>query len=222
MTSRIITVANQKGGAGKTTVAMQLAGTLGRQGHRVLVIDADPQGTAQRWAASAEEEDPFPAAVVGLSAAGGKVHQEAKKHATDYDFLIIDCPPAVDSPVPQSALMISDLVIVPVVPSPADLWAAKGIQRLIENAQDFNESLRARLLLNMLQAQTSLGREAEDLLGEFGLGRMQTSLGLRQAYRHSQLYGNTVHALGRQDKAVQEADALAAEVIAILEGRDGN
>lgn len=215
--ARIITVANQKGGAGKTTVAMQLGGTLGRQGHRVLIIDADPQGTAQRWATSADEQDPFPAAVVGLSAAGGKVHQEARKHAADYGFLIIDCPPAVDSPVPQSALMISDLVLVPVVPSPADLWAAKGIQRLIENAQDFNESLQARLLLNMLQPQTSLGREAEELLEDFGLARTQTSFGLRQAYRHSQLYGNTVHALERQAKAVNEVDALAAEVIAILD-----
>lgn len=221
MPTRIITVANQKGGAGKTTVAMQLGGTLGRQGYRVLIIDADPQGTAQRWAASADEQEPFPAAVVGLSAAGGKVHQEARKHTADYDFLIIDCPPAVDSPVPQSALMISNLVLVPMVPSPADLWAAKGIQRLIENAQDFNDSLRARLLLNMLQPQTSLGREAEELLEDFGLARMTTSLGLRQAYRHSQLYGSTVHALERQAKAVHETDALANEVIAILEGHDG-
>lgn len=221
MTAKLITVANQKGGAGKTTLAMQLAGTLGRQGANVLVIDADPQGTAQRWAASADETEPFPAAVAGLSAAGGKVHQEVRKYVGNYDFVVIDCPPAVDSPVPQSALMVSDLALVPIVPSPADLWAAKGTQRLIENAQDFNEALEARLVLNMLQAQTSLGREAEALLEDFGLPRAQASLGLRQAYRQSQLYGATVHELDRQAKAIEEVDALTAEIRAILGGTDG-
>jgi len=217
MGAKILTVANQKGGAGKTTLAMQLAGTLGRQGDRVLVIDADPQGTAQRWAASAEEAAPFPAAVAGLAAAGGKVHQEARKYAGDYDYLVVDCPPAVDSPVPQSALMIADLALVPVIPSPADLWAAKGIQRLIENAQDFNEALAARLVLNMLQPNTALGREAEDLLADFGIPRLGQTLGLRQAYRQSQLYGATVHALDRQAKAVAEVDALASEVRNVVE-----
>ena len=87
MTAKIITVANQKGGSGKTTVAMQLAGTLGRRDHRVLVIDADPQGTATRWASSAEDEKPFPATVAGLSAAGGKVHREVQKFAENYDYM---------------------------------------------------------------------------------------------------------------------------------------
>ena len=74
MPAKIITVANQKGGSGKTTVSMQLVGTLARRVYRVLVVDADPQATATRWAASASDDIPFPPAVVGLSTANEKVH----------------------------------------------------------------------------------------------------------------------------------------------------
>ena len=120
MPAKIIVAANQKGGCGKTTVALQFGGTLGRNGHRVLIVDADPQGTATRWAASALDETPFPAHVAGLAAAGGKVHREIKKYLESYDFILVDCPPAVESPVPQSVLLIADLALMPIIPSPAD------------------------------------------------------------------------------------------------------
>ena len=116
MPAKIITVANQKGGSGKTTVSMQLAGTLARRSYRVLVVDADPQATATRWAASASDDIPFPASVVGLCAANDKVHREVRKFIDDYSVVIIDCPPAADSQVPQSALLVADLVLVPIIP----------------------------------------------------------------------------------------------------------
>lgn len=217
VTAKIITVANQKGGSGKTTVAMQLAGTLAKRGSKVLVIDADQQGTATRWAASAEDDKPFPAPVVGLNAAGAKVHREAKKFVEDYDFLIIDCPPAVDSPVPQSALLVSDLVLVPVIPSPADLWAATGIQQLISNAQDINETLEARLVANMCQPQTTLARDALDVLDDFGIPLAVSRLHLRTVYRQSVVYGVVVGDLrSRAAQAVAEIDSLSDEVLEIL------
>src|SRR5215203_1872085 len=118
MAAKIIAVCNQKGGSGKTTLSMQLAGSLARRGNKVLVVDADPQGTATRWAASADDENPFPASVVGLTAASEKVHREVKKFINDYDFIVIDCPPSADSPVPQSSLLIADLALVPIIPTP--------------------------------------------------------------------------------------------------------
>jgi chromosome partitioning protein len=148
MAAKILAVVNQKGGSGKTTLSMQLAGALARLGHEVLVVDADPQGTATRWAASADEENPFPAMVAGLAAAGGKVHREVKKYTERCDYIIIDCPPAVDSLAPQSALLIADLALVPVIPSPPDLWASVGITKLIENARTVNEELLALIVLN--------------------------------------------------------------------------
>ena len=217
MTAKIITVANQKGGSGKTTVAMQVAGTLGLRNYRVLVIDADPQGTATRWAASADDEKPFPATVAGLSAAGGKVHREVQKFAENYDFIVVDCPPAVDSPVPQSALLISDLVLVPVIPSPADLWAATGIQQLITNIQDMNEALQARLIPNMCQPNTTLAKDAMDVLNDFGIPLTDSHIHLRTAYRRSAVFGATVHEQGSSaSAAIQEIDTLVDEVLNII------
>lgn len=160
MTAKIISVVNQKGGSGKTTLSMQLAGSLARRGHKVLVVDADPQATATRWAATADDDKPFPASVIGLSAASARVHREVKKFVDDYDFILIDCPPAADSPVPQSALLIADLALVPLIPSPLDMWAAVGIRRVIKNVTDVNDNLQARLVVNQCQPKTNLAKEA--------------------------------------------------------------
>jgi chromosome partitioning protein len=161
MRARIISLLNQKGGCGKTTLSMHLAASFARRGRepKVLVVDADPQGTATRWAASASDEEPFRASVVSLAAAGVKVHREVKKFVDDYDYIIIDCPPAADSPVPQSALLVTDVAIVPVVPSPLDLWAALGIIKTIEGGRAVREELEPRLVINLSQPNTTLGRE---------------------------------------------------------------
>ena len=217
MTAKIISVVNQKGGSGKTTLSMQLAGALARRGHKVLVVDADPQGTAIRWAASADDEKPFPASVVGLSAASTKVHREVKKFVPDYRYI---CPPAADSPVPQSALLVADLALVPVIPSPLDMWAAVGIREVIGNVSDINEDLRARLVINQLQPNTTLAKEALEVLPEFGIDLCKTYMHQRQVYRQSAVFGQTVHDFGSKAvAAVEELDALTDEVLALLKRR---
>jgi chromosome partitioning protein len=188
MPAKIISVVNQKGGSGKTTLSMQLAGALARRGNKVLVVDADPQGTATRWAASADDEKPFPASVVGLSAASTKVHREVKKFVDDYQYVIIDCPPAADSPVPQSALLIADL--------------------------------RSRLVINQLQPNTTLAKEALEVLPEFGIDLCKTYMHQRQVYRQSAVFGQTVHDFGsKAAAAVEEIEALTDELLALLNGR---
>jgi chromosome partitioning protein len=229
MAAKIIAVCNQKGGSGKTTLSMQLAGSLARRGGRVLVVDADPQGTATRWAASADDDKPFPASVVGLSAASTKVHREVKKFVEDYRYIIIDCPPAADSPVPQSALLVADLALVPVIPSPLDMWAAVGIREVIGNVSDINEELRSRLVINQLQPNTTLAKEAMEVFPEFGIDLCQTYMHQRQVYRQSAVFGQTVHDFGsKAAAAVEELDALTDEILALLRikrgksgGRDG-
>jgi chromosome partitioning protein len=217
MAAKIIAVVNQKGGSGKTTLSMQLAGSLARRGGKVLVVDADPQGTATRWAASADDEKPFPASVVGLSAASTKVHREVKKFVDDYDFIIIDCPPAADSPVPQSALLVADLALVPVIPSPLDMWAAVGIREVIGNVGDINEELKSRLVINQLQPNTTLAKEALEVLPEFGIEICETYLRQRQIYRQSAVFGQTVHDFGAKAfAAVEEVEALTGEVLVLL------
>jgi chromosome partitioning protein len=217
--AKIIAVCNQKGGTGKTTVSMNLAGALARRGGAVCVIDADPQGTATRWAASAPDGDPFPVSVLGLSAAGGKIHREVRKLVGNYDHILIDCPPAADSPVPQSALLIADLGLIPVIPSPPDLWATIGIRAIVENASDINEQLRARLVVNQLQPNVGIVKDALEILPEFGIEVCRAMLHHRVAYKQAALDGQTVHGGGsRARAAVEEVEALTAEVLKLLRG----
>jgi chromosome partitioning protein len=217
MPARVITVCNQKGGVGKTTITMQLSGTLARRGYKVLVVDADPQGTSTRWATSAEDDLPFPATVVGLSAAGAKVHREIRKFFDDYEMIVIDCPPAADSPVPLSALAVSDLALVPIIPSPPDLWASVGIRKVIETAMVANETLVARLVINQHRERTRLGQEVLRMLPEFGIPMCRAMLKQREPYRQSPMFGQTVHFLGSlANEAVKEVEALTSEVLGIL------
>lgn len=210
----IVTITNQKGGCGKTTVTMQLAGALSQHG-RVLVVDADAQATATRWAASAPDDQPFPATVTGLAAAGAKLHREIKKYLPDYDYILIDCPPSVESPVPQSALLVSDLALVPIVPAPADLWAASGTRVLLDQAVSLNESLRALMVPNMVPT-TRLAAEVLAALSDYGIPLARTHLRQRTAYRESQVYGTTVHTMGgRARDAIEEIDQLLGEILAV-------
>jgi chromosome partitioning protein len=197
---------------------MQLAGALARRGHEVLIVDADPQGTATRWVASAEDEKPFPATVAGLAAAGGKVHREVKKYVERYDYIIIDCPPAVDSLAPQSALLIADLAVVPVIPSPPDLWASVGITKLIENAHTVNEELQAVIILNQCQPQQVLTKDAMEILKDFQVPLAKHYLGDRAVYRQSSLYGTTVHDMGaKAEPAIREVTDLTEELLTLLD-----
>ncbi len=221
MIAKVITITNQKGGAGKSTLTMQLAGSFSKK-YKVMVIDADPQATATRWASSSPDEYPFNATICGLGAAGGKVHREVKKYLSDYDYIFIDTPPAVDSPVPQSALMVSDLALIPIIPSPPDLWAGIAIKELISRMQDFNEHLEARLVINMCQSNTNIAKDIISIVDDFEIDKSETSLVLRTAYRQSAAFGCTVHDLKKvadiaiDKKACDEIDRLCDEIRFIL------
>ena len=218
MPAKVITLANQKGGSGKTTITMQLAGSIAQRGKNVVIIDADPQGTATRWAESAPKNTPFPAKVITISNFGGSVKDDIDAYRFLYDHIIVDCPPAVDSVVPQSALRASDLVIVPIIPSPTDLWAAVGIRELISSVQESNSKLQARLLANMCQPNTLVAKEILDILDEFGVRRFDTQIKLRTAYRQTALFGTSVSGSDyRHDLAAEEIDNLTAEIFTVLQ-----
>lgn len=214
MTAKIIVVTNQKGGCGKTTLTMNLAGIVGNK-YRVLVVDGDPQGSATRWAASSSDDKPFPASVMGLSNAGEKVHREIKKYVNNYDYIFIDCPPAVENSFTGSALMIADLALIPIVPSPTDLWSAVGIQKLITNVQVLNEKLEARLVANMCQGNASISKEALLLLEEFDFPKANTDIYQRTVYRQAAAFGGTVYDLDNE-KAKEEFKTLVEEIMEIL------
>ncbi|MDQ5921525.1 MAG: chromosome partitioning protein [Pseudomonadota bacterium] len=214
MAAKIIVVTNQKGGCGKTTLAMNLAGVIGANS-KTLLVDGDPQGSATRWASSASDECPFPAAVMGLANAGDKAHREIKKYINNYDFIVIDCPPAVENSFTASVLLIANLALIPVVPSPTDLWSAVGIQKLITNVSVINENLQARLVANMCQGNVSISKEALLLLSEFDFPKTNTDIYQRTVYRQAAAFGGSVNNLDNQ-KAKQEFASLVDEVLQIL------
>ena len=217
--AKIIVVTNQKGGVGKSTVTMNLAAGLAKiKKAKVLVFDGDPQGTASRWAASASDELPYPANVVGLSHHGEKAHKEVAKFAKDYDYILVDCPPAVENNFTDSVLLIADLAIVPIVPSPADLWAAVGIRKLITNVQALNEDLQARLVANMCQPNTKMSTEAVSIIDDFGIKKLNVNLHLRTIYRKSTALGCSVLDL-EDEKAALEITKLTKEILNILKFR---
>lgn len=214
--ARLIAVTHPKGGVGKTTTTMVLSAQLAEQGYKVLVADCDAQASASAWANAAPEGKPFPAAVVNLSAYAGKVHREIQKHLDNYDFIVVDCPPGLDSLSPQSVLLVADLVIVPMPPSPADLWACLGAKRLIERGTDLNTSLKAVVLPNRV-VRTSLSNAIMRELAEFGIPLMSSRLTNRTAYQEAVVSGVSISSLGRDAKAAKdEVNALADEVLALL------
>lgn len=215
MGARVIAVVNQKGGAGKSTVAMLLAGSLAEAGRRVLVADADPQNTALRWS---QAGDGFPARVEDVSGEEGKLHKHLKKRLDEYDYIVIDTPPAATAPSTASALRIAQLALVPVIPSPPDLWASLRIREAIQAAvADKNPDLIARVMVNQAQLNTVLAREVLAVLPEFGIPMLAAQLKSRTAYRQCAALGADIAALGgRAVLASQEVEALRREVEFLL------
>lgn len=217
MSAKIIAVVNQKGGAGKTTLAMLLAGALGDLRKRVLVADADPQNTALHWSGMGEG---FPAEVEDVSGEEGKLHKALRRRQEEFDYIVIDSPPAATAPVTASALKAAHLALVPVIPSPLDLWASVRIREAIALARNKNPELVARLVVNQMQPNTVLAREVLGMLPEFGIPMLAASLKSRTAYRQCAALGASIRALGsRAALAALEVDALRREVERLLRGR---
>ena len=218
MQANVITLANQKGGVGKSTLTMLLAGTAARRGYRVLVIGADSQGSAERWAAAALDEAPFPAAVIGGSEFGPKLHREVGKFLQDYDVIFIDGPPAADIGITRSALLVSDLALIPTQLSPLDLYALQPFLKTVEDVRVVNEELRVRLVPNMCQLNTRIAQEVMAFLDEQSVEATRTRVHQRTVYRAVAAYGTTIDDVGSSapKAAREEMSALTDEVLALV------
>lgn len=217
MPARIITVANQKGGSGKTTLSMVLAGALALRGHKVLLVDADPQGTATQWAGAAPEKKPFPVTVIGLSNAKGKLHQMLKPLVNDYAYVVVDCPPSVDEQASQSALLVSDACLIPLQPTPADMWATVGVVELVGKARLVNPTLRAFGVPNRVTA-SSLGRQVLAVMKENEIEFLNAKLGNRTSFQEATIRGSVPALMGAAHRvAAVEVELLVDEFLENME-----
>ncbi len=208
---KVIAILNQKGGVGKTTLAVHLATALARKKRAVILLDADPQGSALDWAAARHGDPLFP--VVGLPKSS--IHKELPALAASYELVIIDGPPRVYD-VARSAIMAADLVLVPVQPSPYDVWAAKEIIDLLTEASIYKPNLRKAFIINRKIANTAIGRDVAEALSEYPIPVLESAICQRVAFAESATQGLTVYELDPEMLASQEMDTLAEEVERML------
>lgn len=204
----IIGLLNQKGGVGKTTLSVGLAASFARTGARVLLIDADPQGSALDWAAAREGEPLF--SVVGFPRP--TIHREIAQLGQGYDYIIIDGPPRVTD-LARSAIMAADLVLIPVQPSPYDIWAADEVVKLIEEARVYKEKLKAAFVVNRKIANTAIGRDVGEALAEYPVPALVASITQRVIFAEAAAHGLAVHEIDNDGPAAAEIEAVTAELM---------
>lgn len=210
MTGRVITVAQQKGGSGKTTLAANLAIALLGRGHSVAILDTDPQGSLGRWfmtrreALNGESDLDF-----GTASAWG-VGYECEKLRDRNDFVIIDTPPKIDSDL-RPALRESDLVLVPVATSHVDLWATESVLEMADRV-----GKPVLMVLNRAASRARLTGEVSQLLDQVDAPRAQTVLANRVIFAEVLGEGTGVTEKARSGPAAKELQALLDEIGAVL------
>ena len=204
---QVITVAQQKGGSGKTTLVANLAVALVQGGRSVALLDTDPQGSLGRWfMARMEAGDP---GMEFSTASAWGVGYEMKKLSRAYDVVLVDTPPKVDSDL-RPALRESDIVLVPVATSAVDVWALESILDLTTRV-----GVPAMVVLNRYKSGTRVAEEVASLLGDHDVRRADAVWGNRVVYAEALGQGKGVLEKGR-GAWTEEVEALRDEVMAAL------
>ena len=207
----IVALLNQKGGVGKTTLATHIAGELALRGQQVILLDADPQGSALDWTQRRSQQG-LPRLFSAVGLARETLHQEAPELARRSDHVVIDGPPRIAA-LARSALLAADRVLVPVQPSPYDLWASAEMVALVREAQVFRPRLAAAFVINRRVSTTVIGREARSALAEQPLPSLQSEIHQRIVFADSVAAGQLACELAPGSAAAREITALTDELL---------
>ncbi|MBT7632257.1 MAG: ParA family protein [Desulfobacula sp.] len=203
---KVITLANQKGGCGKSTAIINLAIEFASKGDRVLLIDTDPQRSSYDTLQIRKDN------LVHTIVAYSNLYEPLGKFEDQYEYIFIDTPPHADE-VMAMAIACSDIVIMPVQDSPLDIMSTKSTVELVRKAKELNPGLLHYFLLSRIQPRTVLAKELVDILERnYKMGILKTPLSNRVAYKYSLIYGNSVSELRNAAQAAQEIKTLAQEI----------
>ena len=206
----VITVAQQKGGSGKTTIAANLAVAFERAGHTVALLDTDPQGSLGRWFMTRQAERGDETMSLSTASAWG-VSYECGKLKDTHDFVLVDTPPKIDADL-RPALRESDLSVVPVAASQVDVWATESVLDLAQR-----EDRPVMIVLNRAKTGTRVFDDVRSSVEELDAQAAQTVLGNRVAYAETLGLGKGVLERGK-GAWTAEIQGLADEVVAAVSG----
>lgn len=209
MSCYVISVLNQKGGVGKTTLSVNLAGAFHETGVKVMLVDSDPQGSARDWHAASEGTSGFP--VIGLDR--DTLATDLPHIVGDHQLVIIDGAPQVTR-LAAAAIKTSDLILIPVQPSPYDLWAAADLVDLVKTRMSIDDNLRAAFLVSRAIKGTKLSGEVAEVLKGYELPVLNSGTTQRVAYASTASEGKTV--LSEASAASDEIRAIRTEVCNIM------
>lgn len=204
---KVIAVLNQKGGSGKTTIATHLARGLQLQGHSVLLVDSDQQGSARDWRA-VDEDNPVP--VIGLDR---PTLDKDLKNVSDKEFIVIDGSPQATN-LALSAIKAADFVLIPVQPSPYDVWATSDLVDLVQQRIEMTDGkLKAAFVVSRAIQNTNIGKEVAAVLQDYNLPVLDARIVQRVSYPNSASVGKTVFETeSAKSNAVIEITQLVNEV----------
>lgn len=209
--ANIIGLIQIKGGAGRSTLATNLAGELAKK-NRVLLIDCDmPQGTSASWAAMREAGD----LTATFAADHRELVAEIEQHQANHDFIVLDGPPRTNE-LTRAIMVLADISLIPIGASAAEVWATSDMLPIIEQAQEIKPDLLTRLVWTRYRGYTNAAKEISRAAGrELGLKALKSKVGYRVAYSDALARGLTV--CETADKAAKtEIETLTREVRKLL------
>jgi len=207
MAAKIISFLNGKGGVGKTTTSINIATCLARQGHKVVMVDTDPQGSISNW--YDESKCKFDLA----EAASEKEVYTVRKQLKEYDYVVIDGAAAI-SAISSAAVMVSDLVLIPVTPSPLDFAACGAILAVVE-ARENLQPVIARFLITKKVASAKMLEVLKESIADTGVPALRTGTSQRQVYVRTMMDGGTVFDT-TDGNAKGEIEIMTKEIVELL------